>query len=126
MPEAESVEVLLAGFGDTERSIAVRARALILELFPSAVEMPDPSARLIGYGTDRTHKGLVCGIVLQRGYVNLMFAAGAELQDAVGLLEGTGKRARHVKLRSPADVETPALRGLLRQAVDVHLARRRG
>ena len=46
-----------------------------------------------------------------------MFARGTELADAEQLLEGTGKRARHVKVRSPEDVEKPGVRTLLKEAV---------
>ena len=40
----------------------------------------------------------------------------ASLADPDGLLEGTGKRHRHVKLRTVADVRAPALRDLLVRA----------
>ncbi len=118
--ETLTVEGLLAGYGEDVQALALRARALIREAFPEAVEMVDGPARLIGYGTDRTYRGLVCGIALQRGYVNLMFARGAELPDPAGLLAGTGKRARHVKLRRTEDVEHPAVRGLLDAALALH------
>ncbi len=41
---------------------------------------------------------------------------GATLPDPDGLLQGTGKRYRHVRLTTPADVEAPALRALLESA----------
>jgi hypothetical protein len=31
---------------------------------PDAIEQLDPPAHLIGYGLDRTYKGLLCGITL--------------------------------------------------------------
>jgi hypothetical protein len=46
-----------------------------------------------------------------------MFAQGAELPDPAGLLTGTGKRARHVKIQRPADIEMPGVRALLEAAV---------
>jgi hypothetical protein len=49
-----------------------------------------------------------------------MSARGAELPDPAGLLAGTGKRARHVKLRQMEDVEDPALRDLLDAALALH------
>ena len=39
--------------------------------------------------------------------------AHAVLADPTGIVEGTGKRIRHVKVRSMADVERPALRALI-------------
>ncbi len=120
MTETLTVEGLLAGYGDDVQVLALRARALILDVFPTAVEMVDGPACLIGYGTDRTYRGLVCGLALQQGYVNLMFERGAELPDQAGLLAGTGKRARHVKLRQMEDVEDPALRDLLDAVLALH------
>lgn len=120
MTEMLTIETLLASYGEDVQALVLRARALILEVFPAAVEMVDGPARLLGYGTDRTYKGLVCGLALQRVYVNLMFARGAELPDPAGLLAGTGKRARHVKLRRMEDVEHPAVRDLLDAALAAH------
>jgi hypothetical protein len=116
----ETLEALLSASSEDVQAIARRARALILDIFPDAIEMPDESARLIGYGTDRTYRGLVCGIALQREYVNLMFARGVELPDPAGLLQGTGKRARHVKLRRVEDVDNPAVAALVEAALGLH------
>ena len=90
-----------------------RARELVLAIMPDAIEQFDAPARLIAYGFDRTYRGLVCGITLQKSYVNLMFPRGAELPDPAGLLTGTGKRARHVKIQRPDDLASPELRALL-------------
>jgi hypothetical protein len=42
-------------------------------------------------------------------HVNVGFFYGAELPDPDGLLEGAGKRMRHVKLRPGSDVDASAL-----------------
>ena len=111
------LDAFLAPYAPAVQNLARRARDLVLAIFPDAIEQLDPSARLIAYGFDRTYRGLVCGIALQRGYVNLMFARGAELPDPAGLLTGTGKRARHIKIQQPADLATPALQALLGAAL---------
>ncbi|MGE0394417.1 MAG: DUF1801 domain-containing protein [Vicinamibacterales bacterium] len=49
-------------------------------------------------------------------HLNVGFFLGAELDDPAGLLEGTGKRMRHVKLRPGADVNAAALRALIASA----------
>ena len=51
-----------------------------------------------------------------RVHVNVGFFYGAALADPAGLLEGTGKRMRHVKLRWSQPVNTEALRVLIRSA----------
>lgn len=46
-------------------------------------------------------------------HVNVGFFNGANLPDPAGLLEGTGKRMRHVKLRPQTPVDAPALREMI-------------
>jgi len=46
-------------------------------------------------------------------HVNVGFFRGAELHDAAGLLEGTGKFMRHVKLRPGQKTDTKALEELI-------------
>ena len=49
-------------------------------------------------------------------HVNVGFFRGAELDDPNGLLEGTGKLMRHVKLRPGRRVDETALRALIENA----------
>lgn len=49
-------------------------------------------------------------------HVNVGFFRGAELSDPSGLLEGTGKFMRHVKLRPEREVDATALRKLIETA----------
>lgn len=48
-----------------------------------------------------------------RHHVNLGFFHGADLPDDKGLLEGTGKRMRHIKLRPGEDQDAEAIKRLL-------------
>ena len=49
-------------------------------------------------------------------HVNVGFFRGAELPDPAGLLEGAGKRMRHVKLRPGREIDAPALEALVEAA----------
>lgn len=49
-------------------------------------------------------------------HVNVGFFRGADLSDPTGLLEGTGKHMRHVKLRPTHDVDVDALTQLIETA----------
>ncbi len=61
-----------------------------------------------------------------KDHVNVGFFHGASLQDPLGLLEGTGKRMRHVKLWPGGEVNVAALRGLIDVAyVDIQARLRR-
>lgn len=46
-------------------------------------------------------------------HVNVGFFRGAEIADPAGLLEGTGKFMRHVKLRPDRDINAAALTKLI-------------
>jgi len=51
-----------------------------------------------------------------KDHVNVGFFQGAELADPEGLLEGTGKFMRHVKLRPEGRIDAAALDQLIRIA----------
>ncbi len=109
----------LASYAPQIQSLVFQLRDLVLAAFPGAIEQVDPPSKIIAYGTDRTYRGLVCAIAPYREHVNLMFARGVELSDPQHLLEGTGKRARHVKIQTSADLENPALLDLLNEAINL-------
>ena len=51
-----------------------------------------------------------------KAHVNVGFFQGAELPDPAGLLEGSGKFMRHVKLMPGAAMNSAALRKLIEEA----------
>ena len=51
-----------------------------------------------------------------KAHVNVGFFRGAELADPAGLLEGTGKYMRHVKLRPAGAIDATALTKLIESA----------
>ena len=116
-PQATFKE-LLEGVTPGLASIAKKLKALILELDPQAVETVrlGDNAATYGVGPKKMTDGYAY-IMPLRGYVNLGFYQGALLQDPAQLLEGTGKRLRHVKIRSTTEVGRPALRALLTAAL---------
>jgi hypothetical protein len=111
-------EDVIAGAGDDLQSITRRLRSLIKAAHPDAVEVPRPGERTVAYGVGpKKTTEAYAYIGLQRRYVNLGFYHGASLRDPDGLLEGTGKALRHVKVRSGADADLPALGRLVKAAL---------
>ncbi len=53
-------------------------------------------------------------------HVTFGFLRGALLKDPAGLLEGTGKSLRHVKLRCVEDLKRPELKKLIGEAVKLN------
>ena len=95
--------------------VVVALRDLVLSVFPGAVESADPEN--LGFGFSTRYRDTVFVIAPHRGHVTLGFAYGAELPDPAGLLEGSGKRHRHVKVRSEESVHAPQLVELLSSAL---------
>ena len=51
--------------------------------------------------------------------VTFGFRQGANFEDRYGLLRGAGKQAKHVRMKSLADVNKSALRYYIKQAVEL-------
>ena len=103
------------------RDLALKLRALVLEeMAPCYENIYDAySAVAIGYGSsDRLQDGVFHIAVYAKG-VNLGFNDGATLDDPLGILEGAGKRIRHIKIRTPADLARPELRDYVRRALKI-------
>ena len=64
--------------------------------------------------------GTVCGFMTGKEHVTFIFLRGAALPDPGGLLEGTGKFVRHVKVRTMEDVKKPALKKLIVEAAKLN------
>jgi hypothetical protein len=106
------------------RELALQLRALVLaEMAPCYENIYDAySAVAIGYGTsDRLRDGIFHVAVYAKG-VNLGFNDGATLADPKGILEGSGNRIRHIKIRKPGDLVRPEIRAYIKRARIVALA----
>jgi hypothetical protein len=60
--------------------------------------------------------GPICYYMAGKNHITLGFIRSTLLPDPEGLLEGTGKNLRHVKIRSVADLNRKDLRELLKSA----------
>jgi hypothetical protein len=69
-----------------------------------------------GYPTACVEDAAFAYVGAFKAHVNVGFFRGAEISDPDGLLEGTGKFMRHVKLRPDDDVNVGALVKLIETA----------
>ena len=60
--------------------------------------------------------GPICFLMVGKNHVTFGFTRGTSPTDAGGLLEGTGKNLRHVKLKEVEQVRDPNLRKLILEA----------
>lgn len=107
----EQVEQLLTTHQPPVADLARRLCALTLEIYPDAVVTVDGGD--IGFGSGTGYKGLVFVVAPHSRHVTLGIAGGATLPDPAGLMAGTGKVHRHVKIHDPADLARPELRDLM-------------
>ena len=102
----------------TMAAIAYQLRDLIAEIYPDVVEIPKPAEQHVAYATGRGKANQIFGYICPMAqYVRLGFYYGGSLPDPEGLLVGSGKRLRHVKLYTTAEVERPAIHALIEAAV---------
>ena len=99
--KAESWAALLDDRPPAIRETAEALEAVLREEIPDAVIRFDRGNGLLAVGRDLSMKGLLFAIIPHAGWVNLQLADGAVLPDPAEIVEGTGKRIRHVKVRSP-------------------------
>lgn len=112
-----TVDEFLESYSPAVRAMALKARALVRSAAPDLIEQVDVPGKLIGYGWDTTYAGTVCVIMPLKDSLNLGFARGTSLPDPAGLLQGTGKKARHVKFKTLAGIDNPAVWTLLDEAL---------
>ena len=104
------------------RPVARRLREIVLDVDPNAVEVVrlGDRAATFGLGPKKMSEGYTY-IMPHKNWVNLGFYQGADLADPAGIMEGTGKKLRHVKVRSVEDAARPEIRAL----VEAELAERK-
>ena len=100
------------------RPVVKALRKLVFEIDPDACETVRLGDRAATYGVGpRKMLDGYAYILPYRQWVNLGFYQGVGLTDPGGLLEGTGARMRHVKVRSLEDADKSAVRALLECAL---------
>ena len=120
MPTKESkadFDKLIAQSSPAVRALAKKMRVLVLDIFPDANEKTYWGWSNTWYGSSEKTANAVFSISPMKDYVQLYFMHGTELSDPDELLEGTGKKLRHVNIRQAADLKQTALLRLMKRAV---------
>jgi hypothetical protein len=61
----------------------------------------------------------ICGFMAMKDSVNFVLYQGANLDDPRGIIEGTGKSMRHVKLRNRKDIRQSAFTKFIKESIRV-------
>ena len=103
-------------------AVATLARACLAKMrarLPGAVQLvyDNYNALAIGFGPSEHASEAVFSIALYPRWVTLFFLQGAGLPDPKHLLKGSGKIVRSIVLASAADLDSPAVQGLMATAL---------
>jgi len=112
--EERIVEKLIERSPTQIRDIMAALRAVAKANMPAANEFVYHDA--INYKLTESPGTWICYIAAQKSYTRLGFYFGVNLSDPKELLEGAGKRMRHVKVRSVEEACTNEMAELIRQA----------
>ena len=102
--------------------MAKLTRAIMAKMrprFPGAVEMvyDKKNSLVIGFCADERASNVINSIAVYTKWINLYFFEGNSLPDPEGLLQGTGTMVRHIRLDSAADLDRPAVKALMTEAL---------
>lgn len=93
--------------------VARALRSTVLAGAPDVVETFDAGDGLLAFGPCGSRRQFWFAIIPHKAHVNLQLADGAGLPNPDGRIEGTGKRIRHVKIRSVDDARAPWVRTVI-------------
>lgn len=93
--------------------IVALIRALMKECAPQAQE-------LVSYGLPAYQARRIIAIISPtKKDITFSFSRGAQFEDPYGLLRGSGKSSKHVKIKDVATANQEALRYYIRQALEL-------
>ena len=114
MPKFATWDENLASHTPEVQAAARALEAIIHEELSEAVVQYDPGNGLLAFGRSMKMADLLFALIPHASWVNLQLADGALLPNPDGLIEGTGKRIRHVKVRSMSASAEPRIREVVR------------
>ena len=88
---------------ETNYEIVEAVRTLVKRTFKSASEEVKYGGILFTSGVQ------FCGVFAYKEHVSVEFGSGAKIEDDIGLLEGSGKGRRHLKLKSATEIKSKRL-----------------
>ena len=121
--DAPSTASRIAGFiskFDTANARLIRqARSELRRLLPSAVELVYDNYNffVIGYSATEKPSHCIVSIAAAANGVGLSFYRGASLPDHAGLLLGSGRQNRFIRLPSVAPLHDPRVLALIEAAI---------
>jgi hypothetical protein len=99
------------------RELLAQMHLFVRQVVPDAIPHQYRAGdKLLLYSTAYTAEKEICYLRPFSKHINFGFSQGTHLPDPSGLLEGTGKNFRHIKIKNATALENPAVRALLEVA----------
>lgn len=120
MDAKAKLDLMIDKYAPAVAADARHAIAFLEARMPSATRLvyDNYNALAIGFGpTDKASQAIVSLAVYPR-YVTLFLLNGAKLDDPNKIMEGSGSKARHIKLRPVSLLESPNVLSLIDAALD--------
>jgi hypothetical protein len=101
-------------------ALSQAALAKMRDRLPGAIELvyDNYNALVIGFSPTERASDAIFSIALYPRWVTLFFLRGANIPDPQKLLKGGGKVVRHIVLETAADLDKPAVRALMKRALE--------
>ncbi|MEO9131033.1 MAG: hypothetical protein ABI240_07480 [Sphingomonas sp.] len=114
MTPEQQLDQFIDRFSPEVAANARAALAMVAARLPGAVRLvyDNYNALAIGFGPNEHARKIVCSIALYPRWASLFLINGPSLPDPEGLLEGSGRTMRHVKL-TPALIQSDAVMALI-------------
>lgn len=103
---------------ETQKTVLTLLRGIVFKVHPEVYEVVRPGERsaVYGLGPKKMSEGYAY-LMPHEQWINLGFFKGADLPDPAGMLEGTGAKMRHVKVRTVEQAEQTAIQDLIEAAL---------
>jgi hypothetical protein len=115
----KDLDAIIAGRGPEMAKLTTAVLAKLRARFPGAVEMVYDKANslVIGFCPNERASDAINSIAVYTKWINLYFFEGDALPDPAGLLQGTGSMVRSIRITSAADLDRPAVKALMAEAL---------
>lgn len=120
MDKSGQIDKYIAGITDWRGKTIAQLRKLVHEVDPDIAEKWKWNAPVF------VHDGMVCAIGAFKDHVKMNFFEGASLRDSQKLFNAglDAKKTRAIDFFEDSKINAPALKNLIRAAVDHNIAKR--
>lgn len=107
----EEIKIYVNSLSNFHKDLVLKIRELVLSVDKEIKE--DIKWGSIAFFNKRN----ICGYRLAKAHVTLLFMEGAKLEDKHGILQGSGAKARTLKVSELEEIPGEAIKDLVSQAL---------